>query len=198
VPQYSKGQIIANGKSFYDWKFALLSGLFVLLGGAIGSGLTGYFAIQTQRLALDQQRDLFAKQLAQSDRQELKSILSDYSEVLTDYMRLISNQKLSTNDIDQLGKKAFKSAFVITLIVSLDLGQKTFEVNDLLLTNLKRKNESTYSPEMQKLVVTKVGEWVAIAKVELKLLEYSAKPENLSTDLPRLLLNGAASSKGNN
>jgi hypothetical protein len=179
-------------KHSFDYKAALVSGVFVLIGALTGSALTGYFAIRSQTLIAEQQKEMFAKQIAQSDRQELKSILTDYSEVLTDYYRMVASQKLTENEVDQLGKKAFKAAFQITLVVSLDLGKKTFELNQLLQTNLQAKHHSKYSPEMEGQVTNKAAEWVLLAKGEMKLLEYSATPDNLPADLIRLFLQGAA------
>jgi len=109
-----------------------------------------------------------------------------------DSNQLISNQKLKTADVDRIGKKAFKVGFQIAIIVSIDLGQKTFELSEILMHNLRLKSQNKYSPEMEETVIKKFGEWMVVAKGELKLLEYSATPENLSTDLLRLFLRGAA------
>lgn len=178
-----------------DFRIALISGSCAIIGILIGSLITGYFSIKSQNLIAQQQIATFSRQIAQGERQELKKALSDYIEVLFDYYQLISNENLTSNEIDKLGKKANVAAFYITIVISVDLGQKTLEVNKILFENLKAKSANNYSDALDAKVITKFMEWSLIAKGELKLLEYKVAPDNMSTDLLRLLLRAGLSDK---
>lgn len=181
-----------------DLRIVMISGICAILGVLMGAFITGYFSIKSQGIIAQQQTDALSRQLVQGERQELKKVLSDYAEVITEYYQLVSSEKLSTKEIDRFGKKAYTAAFYITIVISMDLGQKTFEMNQVFFENLKAKAANKYSERLEGKVVAKFTEWVLIAKGELKLLEYRVSPENLSTDLLRLLLRGGQSTKAGN
>lgn len=177
-----------------DIRIAVISGACAVFGVCIGALITGYFSIQSQRITAEQQAAALSRKIVQGERQELKKALFDYSEVVTEYYRLTSSDKLTSNELDGFAKKAFRSAFYITVAISVDLGQKTFEVNQILLQNLKAKTSNEYSDKLEEKAFVKFAEWVLAAKAELKVLEYKVSPENLSTDLLRLLFRGSVSS----
>ncbi len=178
-----------------DFRIAVISSSCAIIGILVGSLITGYFSIKSQNIIAQQQTATFSRQIIQSERQELKKALSDYIDVLFDYYQLVSNEKLTSKEIDKFGKKANVAAFYITIVISVDLGQKTLEVNQLLFENLKAKSVNKYSDNLEDKVISKFMEWSMIAKGELKLLEYKVTPDNMSTDLLRLLLRAGLSDK---
>lgn len=186
----------SDEKSKYsDFRIAAISGSCAILGILVGSLITGYFSIKSQNIIAQQQTAAFSRQFVQGERQELKKALSDYIEVIFDYYQLVTNEKLSSKEVNKFAKKANVAAFYITIIVSIDLGKKTLEVNQVFFENLKAKNANKYSDNLETKVITKIMEWSMIAKGELKLLEYKVSPENMSTDLLRLLLQDGLSDK---
>ena len=178
-----------------DFRIAMISGSCAIFGVLMGALITGYFSTKSQSIIAQQQTAALSRQIVQGERQELKKALSDYAEVITDYYQLVSNEKLSSKEIDRFAKKAYVAAFYITIVISMDLGQKTFEMNQVFFENLQAKTANKYSKNLEAKVITKFTEWILIAKGELKLLEYTVSPENLSTDLLRLLLRGGLSTK---
>lgn len=176
-----------NNPSF-DMKSGLISGIFVLIGALLGSAITGYFAIRSQTVIAEQQNSMFARQMFQSDRQELKNILVGYSNVLSDYYRLVSDTTLMRTNIDEFTSKGFNFAFQISIMVSFELGHKTFELNQLLLENLHARLQSKYKTQMEGAVAQKAMDWINIAKREIRLLEQSAVPEQIPIDSLRVFL----------
>lgn len=166
----------------------ILSGVIGLVGALAGSFVTGYFTVQSQRILSDQQKTLFARQLTANERQDLKKAVSEYIELISDYSILLSSTTFSESDFDSFAKRAFASSIEITVLVSFDLGQKTTELNGLLVNALKAKLNDSCTDTMINEVMIKLGEWMMIAKAEAKMMEYSASPDNMKSDFLRLIL----------
>ena len=173
-------------------KIPLLTGVIGLVGVVCGSIVTGFFSMKAQTITAEHQKEILTRQMAANERQELRKTLSTYIDLIGEYYQLLTSNHIRTTELDSFAKKSFNSAAQISVLISLDLGVKTFELNKVFLSNLKAKSSNQYSEKMEEDVIKKFGEWMAVAKGELKVLEYTASPDNLSIDAIRLFLSSAA------
>jgi hypothetical protein len=192
TPKYLNKKKEKNERSDSNSKMPLLAGIMGMIGVVCGSMVTGFFSIKAQTITANQQKTILSRQLAANERQELRKTLSVYIDLVGEYFQLITSKKITAKELDTFAKKSFNCAAEISVLISLDLGVKTFELNKVFLGNLKAKSKNQYTEKMEDDVQKKFIEWMAVAKGELKVLEYTASPDNLSIDAIRLLLSSAA------
>ena len=180
-----------RGWKHSELRVALVTGCIALVAALAGAAVSGYFSLRSQEITAKQQEVLFSRQMAANERQSLRKAISEYIESFSEYYAMLTSTSIKEAEVDAFAKKIFVSATEITLLFSVDLGHKTFELNATLLNNLKAKVRGTYSDQMDQTMMKQISEWALIAKGEYKLLEYSSTPDTLQSDLMRLFMKSA-------
>jgi hypothetical protein len=175
-------------KHVFNFNNSIIS---TLIGVLLGALIAGFFSLKTQQIENEQQMELFGKQQTIAERSELKSALSEYTNVIVSYMQLIDDPNIDSIKIREFDKRSFNVAFKLSLFTNIDLGSKSFEINTLAIELLKKKLTNSIETDELEVFTDKISDWVISAKVELKYLEYSANPDNLEKDLLRLLINSS-------
>lgn len=164
----------------------LIIPILTLFGVIIGSVITGYFAIKTQKTNIESNESKNALEYSISKNKILIQHIENFIDETIELLKLTSS---NNSDKELLSKKYFEllgTSLKITTVSDFNIGKESTLLSGKLFKMVSHReniNEKDIEATIESLV-----KWTITVKAEMKIIDYSVNKEEMEKDFYRLFI----------